>query len=50
MCDIKEIENRLIHNYVTNWKATIEKMPKYPRPKHPQAKMSEHWSIRHTKL
>ena len=24
-CDIKEIENRLIDNYVTKWKSTIEK-------------------------
>ena len=23
-CDIKEIENRLIDNYVTKWKSTIE--------------------------
>ena len=27
-CDIKEIENRLIDNYVTKWKSTIEKTPK----------------------
>ena len=27
-CDIKEIENRLIDNYVTRWKTTIEKTPK----------------------
>ena len=27
-CDIKEIENRLINNYVTKWKTTIEKTPK----------------------
>ena len=27
-CDIKEIENRLIDNYVTKWKTTIEKTPK----------------------
>ena len=24
-CDIKDIENRLIDNYVTKWKSTIEK-------------------------
>ena len=27
-CDIKEIENRLIDNYETKWKTTIEKTPK----------------------
>ena len=27
-CDIKEIENRLIDNYVIKWKSTIEKTPK----------------------
>ena len=27
-CDIKEIENRLIDNYVTEWKTTIDKTPK----------------------
>ena len=27
-CDIKEIEKRLIDNYVTKWKSTIEKTPK----------------------
>ena len=25
LCDIKEIKNRLIDNYVTKWKSTIEK-------------------------
>ena len=27
-CDIKEIENRFIDNYVIKWKSTIEKTPK----------------------
>ena len=27
-CDIKEIDNRLIDNYVIKWKSTIEKTPK----------------------
>ena len=27
-CNIKEIENKLIDNYVTKWKSTIEKTPK----------------------
>ena len=28
LCDIKDVENRLIDNYVTKWKTIIEKTPK----------------------
>ena len=28
ICDIKEIENRLVDNYVVKWKLAIKKMPK----------------------